>query len=183
MRKTIIGFVAAAALLAACGSGGNDDTTINPGAAGPAETQATTPAPATAKVGGTLAVKTNGVHAEWTLNQAETRTADQFGAQAPNNGTYLLVKVTVKVRQGTEAFVCSCDLAVISAKGKVHEPTFATFDNRPDLTTATVAAGQNTDGWVTFAVTAADLKGARLQLKQSSFIEGATFGYWTLNVK
>lgn len=185
MRKTTIaGMVAAAAIAAAC-SGGNSventtgDAPVN--ARGTAAAKSSTPT--TAKVGGSLTVNTSGITATWTLDEVETRKADQFGMEPDNGGKWVLAKVTVKVSGDRETPVCSCDLSIISKSGKVYESGYASFKNRPDLTVTTVAPGQNTDGWVTFPVTTADLPGARLQLKQQSLLADTAFGYWTLGLK
>lgn len=187
MRKmTIAGFLAAAAIAAACGSGNNDGTdsvtAADPGTRGTAAAESK-PAAATAKVGGTLTVNASGQTSTWKLETVEQRTADQYGMKPDNGGQWVLVEVSVKVGDGREVYVCSCDLSLISKSGKVYETGFASFKSRPDLTGATVAPGQNADGWVTFGVAKKDLAGARLQLKQSAVFDDTAFGYWTLPTK
>lgn len=181
MRKLIIaGFAAAALVAAACGGAepsvqeGDPTAVTLDGEAAPAAK------PVTAKPGGTLTVNTSGITAAWTLTKVETKPTDQFGSKPDNGGQWVLAHVKVAVKQGRETYVCSCDLSIISKTGKVYEPTFASFKNRPDLTGATVAPGQNTDGWVTFGVAKKDLTGARIQLKQQALLSDTAFGYWTL---
>lgn len=185
MRKTTIaGFVAAALIAAACGSSSVEDNG-DPVAVvdGTAAAESNAPKAKTAKVGSTLTVKANGVTADWTLTKVQTEDADQFGMEPSNGGSWVLVHVKVAVTKGPEVFVCPCDLSIISTSGKVYEQGFASFKGHPDLTGATVAPGQNTDGWVIFDVASKDLKGARLQLKQASLLTDTAFGYWTLGLK
>lgn len=185
MRKiTIIGLLAALAVGVACGGAEpsveeGDPTAVTLDGT-PAVKGEAAPKAITAKPGTTLTVNTAGITAAWTLTKVETKAADQYGMKPDNGGQWVLAHVKVAVSQGRETYVCSCDLSVVSKTGKVYEPTFASFKNRPDLTGATVAPGQNTDGWVIFGVAKADLKQARIQLKQQSLFADTAFGYWTL---
>lgn len=185
MRKmTIAGFLAAAAIAAACGSGSSSDS-VTAGDPAPRGTAAaeSKPTAVTAKVGGTLTVNSSGQSSTWKLDKVEQEAADQYGMKPDNGGQWVLVNVSVTVGDGREVYVCSCDLSLISKSGKVYEPGFASFKSRPDLTGATVAPGQNADGWVTFGVARKDLAGARLQLKQQAIFDDTAFGYWTLPTK
>lgn len=186
-RMTVIGIVAAAAIAVGCGAGTEpsveQDTGVTAGTAA-AENDPPPAKPKTpAKVGGVLNVKASGVNASWTLSKVEQKAADQYGGKPDNGGQWVLVQVKVQVKDGREAYVCSCDLSIISKSKRVYEPTYASFKSRPDLTVTTVAPGQNTDGWVIFGVAKADLPGAQLQLKQSSLFDDTAFGYWTLGTK
>lgn len=175
-KRTLTGLLALLLIAAGCGSGGINGS--DTGTAATTGAHGAPPAPTTVKVGGKLTVDADGITAVWTVTATETRKTDQFGL-TPQNGTFLLAHVQVDVREG-QTFVCSCDLSVITTSGKVIDQGFASFKNRPDLNSTDVQAGQNVDGWVFFDLSAAQLKGARLQLRQQSLFSDADLGYWKL---
>lgn len=180
MRKTALAALIAGALTLLACNGAESSIDSDGTATGTGDKAAVAPSPVTAKKGGTLTVKANGVTAAWTLVDTYKSGTDQFGIEPDNGGDWFLVKVKVEVKDGREAYVCSCDLSIVAPSGKVYDQGFATFKGKPDLTGASVAPGQNTDGWVVFGVPTGDLKGARLQLKQQSLLDDTAFGYWAL---
>lgn len=181
MRKRITALATAVTLLTGCAGQGNGTSVQQadePPATAPADVSA--PAAATVSVGKTLAVKTEGVTANWTVTKVEAKPTDQYDTEPANGGRWVLVHVKAAVKDGRDAYVCGCDLSFIAKSGKVYEQAFANFKARPELNGANVAPGQNADGWVVFDVAPDDLKGARIQLKQTAILDDAAFGYWTL---
>ncbi|WP_033338943.1 DUF4352 domain-containing protein [Catenuloplanes japonicus] len=173
MRKTTTALLITAALVAlGCGSG----TSITGGAAAPAPTPSASPK--SVEVGQPLSVSSDTLGATWTLSKPEIKTADDFDSK-PEQGRYLLVHLKTEVTKG-EAYVCSCDLSVVDAGGKVYEVGYGSFDGKPDYTTASLKAGQNTDGWVVFDVSKEAAESGKIQLRVTSLFENSAYGYWQL---
>jgi hypothetical protein len=174
MRKTTTALLVTAALVAlACSA---PDVTSN-GAAAPAP-DVTTAAPKAVKVGEALTVDTGPVAATWTVTKVEVKDGDQYDS-APQNGKFLLVHLAVSVTKG-ETYSCGCDLSVVDASGKVFQTGYGSFAGRPDYPVANVAAGQKTDGWVIFDVTADAAKSGKVQLKVQQLFADSAYGYWAL---
>lgn len=180
MRKRTLAALATAALIAAaCSSGGTSvEENDGPVTAQGNNTAAAKPTTA-AKIGKTLTVKANGITADWTVTKTEQRATDEFGLEPQSGGKWVLIHAKVAVKEG-EAFVNPGDLSIVSKSGKVYEMAIASFKGKQLLGAANVGPGQNTDGWVFYDVAAADLKGARIQLKQQSLLDDTAVGYWTL---
>jgi hypothetical protein len=184
MRKITIAGLAAAALIAgACGAGSSvKESDDAPAATG--STAASAPAKKSGgavAIGKTLTVNANGSVTNWTVTKAEARTTADYGMTA-DNGKWVLVHVKAAVKSGPEVFVNPGDISVIAKSGKVYETTIGVFKGHPMFNGATVAPGQSADGWVVFDVAPADIKGARIQLKQMSLLDDTAFGYWNLTL-
>lgn len=179
-RARMIGIVGIVALFGAlaCGSA----TSISKGGAvstAQPTTTATTTSAQSVRVGTALTVETDGLTVVYTVERAEQKTGADGYSRTPDNGAWLLVKASARVTKGS-TFVCACDLSLIGHDGRVYEQTVASFKGHPDFASATVSAGQHTDGWLTFDVSAKTLVTARIQLKVTALLGDDAYGYWNL---
>lgn len=177
-RTALITAAALALVGLACGKPGVEiDGDVPPGL----DTTVTAEAPTnTVKVGQALTVHSDVGDATWTVRQVKTDTHDDLG-QTPPGGRKIL-SALVNVRQAGEGttFVDITSVSLVTAQGQVINQTFAHFDNRKDLAPADLRTGQYAEGWVYFEATPAELKGAKLQLKQIALFGDSPVGYWTV---
>lgn len=148
-----------------------------PDPAYPAPTGQTADRTHTAKVGETIVWDHRGFEAEWTIVSTEQKAVAEFN-QRPTRGTFLLAHLTVAQKQGS-TFACACTLQFVAPNGRLYQPDFNTFANHERFQSQNVAAGQSLDGWVTFDVPAAAVKGGKIQWSPNLIDDGLR-GYWVL---
>lgn len=184
MRKTTWAALAAALIIGAgCGGGSsvdNEGASVENNGAADAGNTAKTAKPA--KLGDTLTVSADGQRTRWTASKAETRTKGEFGLKPATGNVWVLVHVKAEHQEGRELTVWEGDLTLLTKTNRVYQPTFTSdFEGRPRFdAAATLAVGQNTDGWITYEVPRKELATLRLQLKQMAFFDDTVFGTWTL---
>lgn len=182
MTRTRIALFTAAALALlglACGSPGVEITGDNPPATG-TDGGGTAVTARTVKVGQALTVRSDIGDTTWTVKKVATDAHDDL-TQTPTGGRkYLSVLVNVRMTGEGSSYVDITSISVVTAAGQVLTQTFAHFDNRKDLPPAELRTGQFAEGWVFFEATPAELKGAKLQLKQLVLFGETPVGYWTL---
>ena len=158
MNRTLTaGIVGLAVVAAACGSGSSVTDTAGAGTKGGKHV------PVAVKVGQQIKVDSESLAATYTLSDAQTRATSQYGGQA-ENGIYLLAHLRIDVAKG-ETYACACELSLVQADGKVRDSTFASFSGKEDFQPVQLKGGQHQDGWVTWDLPKAALKGAKVQLK------------------
>jgi hypothetical protein len=187
ITRTITAIAAALALTACTVQGPSvtaDDTTASPGAAlGEAAADAAkvgkNAPPTAAKVGGSLTVTNGDSTATWTLNEVRRDKRDEWRA-APN-GLFVSARITVKAISG-DTFAAAGELALVTTDGEVIDQDYVvSFPNRTSIIMGnSLSPGQHSTGWVFFDVTPAQAKGAKLQLKQFSFLGDDPVGYWAI---
>jgi hypothetical protein len=176
-KITLAVYLTTVVLTAGCGAP-TDDVTVSGGRASVDATAEPAPPAKTAKVGGSLTVDHGDNAATWTLVEVRRDKRDDFNP-APS-GQFICARLKVTGTEG-ETFVSPwSDLTVVTATGRVVEQTLGFFGKRKALPSLDIRKGQNAEGWVFFDVSAADAKGAKLQLKQFSLFGDDPVGYWQL---
>jgi hypothetical protein len=185
MRKiAIFSLAALAALTLACSMGDTDTSSSVSGG----ETQKVTEAKGgektttTAKIGQKVTL-TNDLLGEKTAIEVTVANAKQYAktpgdfGMEPDNGTFLVVDVTVVCKDGSYS-TNPFNFKLVAKDGTVADPALATF--KPALSLTELSKGQKVSGKVVFDVSKAALKGAKIQIDGVGLDFDKPAAYWAL---
>ena len=168
--------------LLACGSGSGHTKSTVGGGAGQGVATATQAKTATAKIGQTVTLTSEGLGDKAVVSvglsnaKQYAKEPGEFGSK-PDHGVYLVIDVAVVCKQGTY-FASPANFKFVAKDGTASDVAFAEF--KPTLDTINLSVGQKTSGKIVFDVSKAAIAGGRIQIDGTGFDFDQPAAYWTL---